>query len=496
MTLPFNQESWIWYTCAVCMIGARLISRKILFRSIKGLQFDDYIMGLFVTAAYTVLLVFSNRWLKVHSNLEPPGFDFGALSPEELSRRVYGSKLVVVVEQMQIAVLWSCKACLLIMYHRITRTALHYENIAIKVLAVYTAIGFVVIEVLYFSAWCRPFSAYYAVPTTSLQCTTLINHRITKAVFSISSDLSMLFISLPMLVRSLLPMKRKIILCGIFSLGLFVVIASIANAYSSFTHPYKATWISWYVRESSTAILVANLPFTWNVVREFFEVGQFDASPPPAWTYHSSRTARGRTTTQLLNQQMGTTNRTYATSTNPSRTRRSMSLVMSTEAIPPKKSHQSEDARTDLMEEAIGLQDFAPVVLRSTNDGVGIFDLESGLVDKLDARPVSYNHIQQSNNFMAVPQTIIQGGNGGFYIDGRPISSPSMAHMTVSSKRTSANSVTSLFRRPSSPVPSYSTTKTDDEGGRKDRPGNGGGEVTADKGRDATDARARWRVMG
>ncbi|EMD70118.1 hypothetical protein COCSADRAFT_132671 [Bipolaris sorokiniana ND90Pr] len=495
MTLPFNQESWIWYTCAVCMIGARLISRKILFRSIKGLQFDDCIMGLFVTAAYTVLLVFSNRWLKVDSNLEPPGFDFGALSPEELSRRVYGSKLVVVVEQMQIAVLWSCKACLLIMYHRITRTALHYENIAIKVLAVYTAIGFVIIEALYFSAWCRPFSAYYAVPTSSLQCTTLVNHRITKAVFSISSDLSMLFISLPMLVRSLLPMKRKIILCAIFSLGLFVVIASIANAYSSFTHPYKATWISWYVRESSTAILVANLPFTWNVLREIFEVGQFDASPPPAWTYHSARTARGRTTTQLLNQQMGTTNRTYATSTNPSRTRRSTSLVMSTEVVPPKNSHQSEDARTDLMEEAIRLQDFAPVVLRSTNDGVRIFDLESGLVDKLDARTVLYNHTQQRNNFMTVPQTIIQDGNGGFYIDGRPMSSPSMAHITVSSKRTSANSVTSLFRRPTSPVPSHSTTKTDAEGERNYSPGNDGGEVMADKGRDAMDAKPRWRMM-
>jgi len=116
------------------MIGARLVSRKMLFRSVKGLQYDDWIMGLFVTAAYTVMIVLANRWLKVGSNLEPEGFDFNALSAEELSRRIHGSKLVVVIEQMHIAVLWSCKACLLVMYHRITRTAMHNENVAIKIL--------------------------------------------------------------------------------------------------------------------------------------------------------------------------------------------------------------------------------------------------------------------------------------------------------------------------------------------------------------------------
>jgi hypothetical protein len=462
-----------------------------LFRSIKGLQYDDWVMGLFVTAAYTVSVVFANRWLKVQSNLEPPGFDFGALSPQELSRRVYGSKLVVVVEQMQIAVLWSCKACLLIMYHRITRTALHYENIAIKVLAVYTALGFVVIEVLYFAAWCHPFSEYYAVPTSSLQCITLVNHRITKAVFSISSDLSMLFISIPMLLRSLLPMKRKLILCGIFSLGLFVVIASIANSYYSFSNPYKATWIYWYVRESSTAIMVANLPFTWTVLREVFELGQFDETSPPPWTYHSARTAGGRRTAQLLTQQTSTTNRSY-TRSNATRTARSITLVTSKGDTSAKTSDQSEYTRVDLERESIALQDFAPAVMRSTdNDGdIITLDMEPGVVDKLHARPVSPDHIQQHSK----RPTITQDGTGGFYIDNRPISPPSLAHFTLSSKRTSTNSVTSLFRRPISPAPSYTSVKTDGQGGKRGSQEGSAMEVAVG-GRSSRDRKTRLRVM-
>lgn len=423
-----------------------------LFRSIKGLQIDDWIMGLFVTAAYTVLVIFANRWLKVDSNIEPPGFDFGALSPKELSRRVYGSKLVVAVEQMHISVIWACKACLLIMYHRITRTALQYENIAIKILAGYTAMGFVIVEVLYFTTWCQPFSEYYTVPTSSLQCITLVHHRIAKAVFSVSSDLIMLSIALQMLIRSLLPVKRKIILCAIFSLGLFVVAASIANFYYSFSDPYQVTWIYWYVRESSTAILVANLPFTWTILREMFELGQFDeTNPPPAWTYHSARTAGGRRQAQQLHSQTNSTYRTYSQSY-ASRTTRSMTFVTSNGVTSVQKSSQHEDVRIGLARQPIELDDFPPAVLRGAGRGIMQLDVEAGLIEDTNGRPVLLNPMQQRSKFVSTLPTITQAGNEKVYIDECRLSTPSVAHFTLSSKRTSANSVMSLVRRPASPV--------------------------------------------
>ncbi|KAH7093578.1 hypothetical protein FB567DRAFT_411664, partial [Paraphoma chrysanthemicola] len=434
MALPFNQESWIWYTCGVVMIGSRLISRKIHLGSIKRLQWDDWIMGGFVTAAYTALIVCSNRYVKAQSNLLPPGFDIHQLSDYDLSRRVYGSKMVVIVEQTQIAVIWACKATLLIMYHRLTRTALRNENIAIKLLSAYVILGFVVIEILYFAAWCRPITEYWTIPTSNTQCTALINHRITKAVFNLSSDVIMLVIALQMLIRSLLPLKRKLILCGIFSLGIFVIIASILNSYYSFVNPYKQTWVFWYVRESSTAILVANLPFTWTILRELFDLGTFDGNNPPPWTYHSARTAQGRRTAQIHSQSARTAphSRPHHASdlSHGSQGTQNMTLVDSLSPlkrntfVPVDSPHNSgSDTERDLTEEAIQPHDFAPIPSPSADLGVINIDLEHGMIQDAHLRPVSPAHSHQS------PPKITEDGTGGFYINNRPISPPSRAYL-------------------------------------------------------------------
>ncbi|KAH7383864.1 hypothetical protein BKA66DRAFT_86502 [Pyrenochaeta sp. MPI-SDFR-AT-0127] len=486
MAYPFNQESWIWYTCAVMMIGARLVSRTILFRSIKGLQYDD--------------------WIMVQSNLVPSDFDWSALTADEMIRRRYGSKLVIVVEQMQIAVIWACKVCLLIMYHRLTRTALRNENVAIKLLSGYVALGFIVIEILYFAAWCRPFSEYYAVPTASSQCNALVHHRITKAVFNISSDLIMLCIALQMLIRSLLPLKRKLILCGIFSLGIFVVTASILNSYYSFRNPYEQTWIFWYVRESSTAILVANLPFTWTLLRKFFELGDFDENSPPPWTYHSSRTAGGRKTAQLMHQSGNTATVSSAGKRRSpnisygSQGDRSMTLV---DSRSPLKEHgkslgntpQGSEKEKDLLDEAITPHDFAPVPALSANDGVTNIDLEHGLTDfSGHLQPVSPDHDLQRDHVTASQPKITEDGTGGFYINNRPISPPSRAQLAASSNRSREPSIASIDRRPRSPTPSHSGS-TIENSDRGSAPGTDSMAVgTTGGGRSARDGRARARL--
>jgi hypothetical protein len=115
--------------------------------------------------------------------------------------------------------------------------------------------------------------------SSNIQCSAATNHLITNAVFNLSSDGAMLAIGLPMFVRMHLPWQKKVPLVLIFSLGIFVVLAAILNKVCavsidtrchakqhidkiySFTEPFGAEWTFWYVRESSTALLVANLPF-------------------------------------------------------------------------------------------------------------------------------------------------------------------------------------------------------------------------------------------
>ncbi|KAF2025693.1 hypothetical protein EK21DRAFT_75796 [Setomelanomma holmii] len=495
MPLPFNQESWIWYTCAVVMIGSRLVSRKIHLGSVKRLQWDDWIMGIFVTAAYTALIVCSNQYVRVQSNLLAPGFDISTLSAYDLSRRVYGSKMVVVVEQTQIATIWACKGCLLIMYHRLTRTALRNENIAIKLLSAYVILSFVVIEILYFAAWCRPITEYWTIPTSNLQCTALIHHRITKAVFNLSSDLIMLVIALQMLIRSLLPMKRKLILCGIFSLGIFVIIASILNSYYSFINPYKQTWVFWYVRESSTAILVANLPFTWTILRELFDLGTFDGNHPPPWTYHSARTAQGRKTAQIHSQSARTVASAKAHhasgASKGSQGTQNMTLVDSGGLLKqsmcrPVDSPHNSNSETEkaLNDEAIQPHDFATVPSPSADLDMINIDVELGIVEDLHPRPVSPVHSRQPH------PRITEDGTGGFYINNRPISPPSRAYLAAHSNRSREPSISSVDRRAMSPTPSF--TSWDSAEVRQQRRGSAGG--TAGTGRSARDRRARAKL--
>lgn len=109
-----------------------------------------------------------SKVVNTSSNLIPPGEDVGQYSQAEIDARVLGSKFVLVVEQMQIATIWLVKACLLIMYFRMT-AVLPQRKLVIAT-SVYVAFTFVIMEILYFGVWCRPFNQYYAVPTNSSEC--------------------------------------------------------------------------------------------------------------------------------------------------------------------------------------------------------------------------------------------------------------------------------------------------------------------------------------
>jgi hypothetical protein len=79
--------------------------------------------------------------VRTSSNLIEPGEDINKFSTAEIDDRIFGSKIVLVVEQMQILTIWTIKACLLIMYRRMT-LVLPQRRIVIGT-AIYVAVGFV-----------------------------------------------------------------------------------------------------------------------------------------------------------------------------------------------------------------------------------------------------------------------------------------------------------------------------------------------------------------
>ncbi|KAI6855952.1 hypothetical protein KC338_g7913 [Hortaea werneckii] len=253
-------ESWIWYGVVLVVAVSRFISRHMTLRTWKRFGIDDYLM-VAVLCFYTALIATINIVRSANTNLIPPGVDYHKFTKDQIDDRQMGSKLVLVVEQCQCVTIWGAKATLLIMYLHLT--TMRREHIFVWALIGYVAFSFVFMEIFYFAVWCRPFSEYWAIPTSSHQCNAATNHLITNAVFNISSDCLMLAIGLPMFLRLRLPLKKKIPTVGIFSLGIFVILAAVLNKVYSFNQPFGSAWTYWYVRESSTALLVANLPFVW-----------------------------------------------------------------------------------------------------------------------------------------------------------------------------------------------------------------------------------------
>ncbi|KAF2635341.1 hypothetical protein P280DRAFT_461941 [Massarina eburnea CBS 473.64] len=277
----FVTEMWAWYALTMTIIGARFLSRRLLFKSFKALQVDDWLM-LFIAAVYTVLLVIIHIQTYTPTNLINPA-DNITLTPEDIKIREFGSKLVLVTEHLQMVVIWCCKGCLLLLYSRLTMSLRH--NIVVKMVTGYVIGGFIVMEILWF-VWCRPFHYYWKVPAPNLQCSTEVNHMITNAVFNISSDLMIIALPMPVLFASQLPLKRKITLACVFALGSFIILAAILSKYYSLSQPYGTQWIYWYMREVSTAIITANLPLTWTLLQRIFGMSSFFS--------RSSRSSRGR----------------------------------------------------------------------------------------------------------------------------------------------------------------------------------------------------------
>ncbi|KPM34772.1 hypothetical protein AK830_g11802 [Neonectria ditissima] len=267
-------ELWIWYALTVLVVMARMVSRRLLYGSISGTRIDDYIM-LFTIVTYTVLLVVVKVLTYTPTNLIDPNGKHVTLDEEAVKDRVYGSKLVIVTEQMQMITIWSVKACLLIMYSRLT-TSLR-QNYLVKIVSGYTALSFVLMEILFFAAWYRPFQNYWKVPSEDINCSAETNHMITNAVLNISTDLMIIALPMPVFLQSQLPIKRKVVLVAVFALGAFSILAAALSKYYSLGDPYGTEWIYWYIREVSTAIITANLPFTWTLLQRMFRIGSFHA---------------------------------------------------------------------------------------------------------------------------------------------------------------------------------------------------------------------------
>ncbi|KAI0099738.1 hypothetical protein GGR51DRAFT_389902 [Nemania sp. FL0031] len=267
-------QSWTLYPVGIFLVACRLISRRMKLGS-WWLQIEDWLMVI-ATICCTVVIASVNEIAVSGSNYMPPEV-VETLTPHGIQEAIYGSKLTLVMEMCTLATEWLVKACLLFLYHRLT-FAFQRQQLAIKLIAVYCAIGYIVLVSLLLGYWCRPIWEYWRVPVRYSQCTTYINHIIIATTWNISSDLMLLAIPIPFVIKTRLPRKKKIILCCILGVGVLNIIISILNRVYNLINPNELQYVYFYVAEVLTAIYVGNIPLCWPIVQRVFGKGAWAKS--------------------------------------------------------------------------------------------------------------------------------------------------------------------------------------------------------------------------
>ncbi|KAJ6191432.1 hypothetical protein N7519_001453 [Penicillium mononematosum] len=265
--VEFARETWALYAVGILGAALRWLAR-IRRLGIRNLQVDDYLM-LFAVLWYTILCVALNQVASGGGSNLMTEEDRKSLTDKIIGERVRGSKWVFVSEHSFILCVWSLKACMLVIYARITEGL--KQKRWINYLAIYVAVGFVVTELSLFLL-CRPLSDYWAVvPTPDYQCSSYQYYEIVQGCISISADIFMLVIAIPMLLQVRVPLKQKMILTLLFGMGIFVIVAAVLNkVYCLVPSLISYVYMNWYFREATVAILVTNLPLIWSLLRDVF----------------------------------------------------------------------------------------------------------------------------------------------------------------------------------------------------------------------------------
>ncbi|KAE8394732.1 hypothetical protein BDV23DRAFT_179508 [Aspergillus alliaceus] len=270
-------EAVVFWSIALFLFIGRMVSRAIGTGSIKRFSFDDYVMTV-TFLVYTTLLVLIQISAQHGTNLFPSEeLQQIIADPHQIKDRIFGSKIVIGLEQCMLFSTWGVKICMLSLFWRLTAN-IRFWHLYIKIIAAYVAVGFVVIMVTYYAVYCRPFQQYWQLPVENMQCATYRNYSITQAVFNISSDAAMLAVPVPLLMKTQLKARRKLVLVCIMSLGVFTIIAAILNKVFNFASPLTTTYQIWYIREASTAIYVANLICLWPLLRKLFGLKAFQSN--------------------------------------------------------------------------------------------------------------------------------------------------------------------------------------------------------------------------
>ncbi|KAI2776516.1 hypothetical protein F4815DRAFT_341119 [Daldinia loculata] len=275
----FIREVWGLQGTAYLVVILRYYSRFSIL-GWRSRAWDDAIMFLAIvthTAESLMAYLVVARWKGLANNAMTDE-QRAALDPQsdEWYLRVNGSKTHVAGLILYTTLLWLLKACWLVYYARLTEGVNNIHRLIRS--------SIIIIGVTYTSCLlvaflkCIPFHHQWQInPSPGNNCMPAIStvQTIFIMIMNTLTDFYLMAIPLPVVWKSHLPWRKKLILLIMFSGGFLEMAFGILRCVSILTHgdidPAQSGY--WSVRESFVSVVLTNMPMVYPIFRRFIEKG-------------------------------------------------------------------------------------------------------------------------------------------------------------------------------------------------------------------------------
>ncbi|KAI2618403.1 hypothetical protein GGR54DRAFT_648146 [Hypoxylon sp. NC1633] len=273
----FIREVWGVQGAAYLVVGLRYYSR---FSTLgwDSLAWDDAIMlvAVLVYSAESVMAYFVVAHWKGLANNAMTDEQRAALDPQSLEwyLRVNGSKTHVAGLLLYTTLLWLLKACWLVYYARLTEGVRHMKQVIRWGIGIVGATYVSCLLVAFFK--CIPFNHQWQInPSPGNHCMPAVStlQTVYVMVMNTLTDFYLMAIPLPVVWKSHLPWRKKLVLLVMFSGGFLEMAFGILRCVSILTlgdiDPAQSGY--WSVRESFVSVVLTNLPMIYPMFRKFIE---------------------------------------------------------------------------------------------------------------------------------------------------------------------------------------------------------------------------------
>ncbi|KAI1120348.1 hypothetical protein F5Y10DRAFT_258606 [Nemania abortiva] len=273
--MTVDVEPWVLLSIGLAFVFLRLYARW-RHVGLRNFQPDDYLMLVFalgfatdVTLAYTVGAFFLGL-----TNSYMTDAQRATLSPDsvEYYDRQSGSKIQVAGWSVYVFNLWAVKAAFAVFFSRLT------SGLDRMRMRIYIAYGLLAVTYLFVALGlllsCRPMHRFWQInpdPGPLCQPTNSPFYVFSVLISDIVTDLYLISIPLPLLLRAKIPLRKKLVLIGLFCGSFVVIAAGIARGVAILTAgPDGAVSGShWACRETFVAAIVGNLPASQPLFRSW-----------------------------------------------------------------------------------------------------------------------------------------------------------------------------------------------------------------------------------